>query len=62
MEVLNDVNPVFKSQLDGACKDADTLNPLVDELIKASNSGKGFKARMADVIFSEARHLSIPFV
>lgn len=52
MEVLNDVNPVFKSQLDGACKDADTLNPLVDELIKASNSGKGFKARMADVILA----------
>ena len=52
MEVLNDVNPVFKSQLDGACKDADTLNPLVDELIKASNSGKGFKARMADVVLA----------
>lgn len=52
MEVLNDVNPVFKSQLDGACKDADTLNPLVDELIKASNSGQGFKARMADVILA----------
>lgn len=52
MEVLNDVNPVFKSQLDGACKDADTLNPLVDELIEASNSGKGFKARMADVVLA----------
>lgn len=52
MEVLNDVNPVFKSQLDGACKDADTLNPLVDELIKASNSGKGFNARMADVVLA----------
>lgn len=50
MEVLNDVNPVFKSQLDGACKDTAALNPLVDKLIEASNSGKGFKARMADVI------------
>lgn len=50
MEVLNDVNPVFKSQLDGACKDVETLNPLVDKLIEASNSGKGFKSRMADVI------------
>lgn len=50
MDVLNDINPVFKSQLDGAAQDSTALNPLVDALIEASNSSRGFKARMADVI------------
>ena len=50
MDVLNDINPVFKSQLDGAAQDSTALNPLVDALIKVSNSSRGFKARMADVI------------
>lgn len=50
MEVLSDINPVFKSQLDGNCDNDTVLLPLVDELIKISKSGTGFRARMADVL------------
>ena len=52
VRVLNEVNPVYKSQLDSNCDNNDVLLPHIKELAKASESGDGFKSRMANVILS----------
>ena len=52
VRVLNEMNPVYKSQLDSNCDNNDVLLPHIKELAKASESGDGFKSRMANVILS----------
>lgn len=52
VRVLNEVNPVYKSQLDSNCDNNGVLLPHIKELAKASESGDGFKSRMANVILS----------
>lgn len=52
VRVLNEINPVYKSQLDSNCDNNGVLLPHIKELAKASESGDGFKSRMANVILS----------
>ncbi len=52
VRVLNEINPVYKSQLDSNCDNNEVLLPHIKELAKASESGDGFKSRMANVILS----------
>ena len=52
VRVLNEINPVYKSQLDSNCDNNEVLLPHIKELAKASDSGDGFKSRMANVILS----------
>ena len=52
VRVLTEMNPVYKSQLDSNCDNNDVLLPHIKELAKASESGDGFKSRMANVILS----------
>lgn len=52
VRVLNEMDPVYKSQLDSNCDNNDVLLPHIKELAKASESGDGFKSRMANVILS----------
>lgn len=52
VRVLNEVSPVYKSQLDSNCNNNEVLLPHIEELRKASESGDGFKSRMANVILS----------
>lgn len=52
VRVLNEINPVYKSQLDSNCDNNEVLLPHIKELAKASESGDVFKSRMANVILS----------